>query len=332
MKSPFTGKEMTIVKEVRTMKFRKEEFQMLFHAYRCPDTGEQFEDDDFAKLNYNQVVNQYRSKYNIPFSEQIIDIRKTYKLSATKMSEILGFGVNSYRNYEAGEVPSQSNARLIHLASNPHEFKKLVQLCGTLDPKTIDKIVHRIDSLLEEKKKSKFDKQLESYYLGTSLPSSQTGFKTPDFEKFSQMVIFFTKKLEPWKTKMNKLLFYADFYTFKKTGFSISGVQYVAMPMGPVPNNFNSIFDYLARKDRLGINYTHFPNGGTGEQFKPNTNSVFNEGFFNDLELQILNSVAEQFKDLSTNDIIEYSHKEKAWIENHEETKVIDYKYGFELN
>ncbi len=30
MKSPFTGKEMSIVKEWRTMSFRKDEFKVLF--------------------------------------------------------------------------------------------------------------------------------------------------------------------------------------------------------------------------------------------------------------------------------------------------------------
>ena len=76
MKSPFTDKEMSIQKEWRTMYFRKDEFKVLFHSYKCNDTGEQFEDDVFAQLNYNQLVNQYREKYSIPFPEQIISIRE----------------------------------------------------------------------------------------------------------------------------------------------------------------------------------------------------------------------------------------------------------------
>jgi hypothetical protein len=60
MKSPFTGKEMSIRKEWRSMNFRKDEFKVLFHSYICVETGEQFEDDAFAQLNYNQLVNQYR--------------------------------------------------------------------------------------------------------------------------------------------------------------------------------------------------------------------------------------------------------------------------------
>ncbi|WP_394351640.1 type II toxin-antitoxin system antitoxin SocA domain-containing protein [Lunatibacter salilacus] len=37
---------------------------------------------------------------------------------------------------------------------------------------------------------------------------------------------------------MNKLLFYADFLMFKRSCFSISGVRYKAIDMGPVPFNF----------------------------------------------------------------------------------------------
>ena len=80
MKSPITGKEMSIQKEWRTMQFRKEEFQVLFHFYKCEDTGEQFEDEKFAELNYNQLVNQYRVRYNIPFPDQIKGIKKKYGL------------------------------------------------------------------------------------------------------------------------------------------------------------------------------------------------------------------------------------------------------------
>jgi len=270
MNSPFTGKAMSIVKEWRTMSFRKDEFSVLAHLYKCEDTGEQFEDDNFAQLNYNQLVNQYRVKYSIPFPDQISATRIKYNISAAKMSEILGFGANSYRQYESGEVPNQSNAKLIQLVVDAREFNKLVALCTSLDQKLIVKTSRIIENLLAEQKKYKFEKQLESYFFGTCLPNSLTGFKTPSFQKFSEMVVFFTSKLQPWKTKLNKLLFYADFSLYQQTGFSMSGIQYRAISMGPVPNNFNSIFEYLANKDEIDIYYTNFADGGTGEQFKPN--------------------------------------------------------------
>jgi DNA-binding transcriptional regulator YiaG/uncharacterized phage-associated protein len=333
MKSPFTGKDMSIVKEWRNMSFRKDEFKVLFHSYKCEDTGEQFEDDVFAQLNYNQLINQYRFKYAIPFPEQIIAIREKYDLPAAKMSEILGFGVNSYRQYESGEVPNQSNAKLIQLAEDPHEFRKLINLCGSLTPKTVDKLHRRIDDLLEEQKTHKFERQLENYLFGMScLPNSLTGYKVANLSKFTEMVVFFTETLQPWKTKLNKLLFYADFTMFKQTGFSISGMQYKAITMGPVPNNFNSIFEYLVNKGEIDICYTPFANGGTGEQFKPNKNRVFNAGLFSQDELATLNSVVERFRNTLTNEIIETSHKEKAWLDNINTKQLIDYTYSFDLN
>ena len=73
MKSPFTGEEMTIARLWRTLSFRKEKFKILCHYYKCRDTGEQFEDDLFADLNFYQVINQYKVKHNIPSTEQGID-------------------------------------------------------------------------------------------------------------------------------------------------------------------------------------------------------------------------------------------------------------------
>ena len=332
MKSPFTGKEMSIQKEWRTMNFRKDEFKVLFHSYKCDETGEQFEDDAFAQLNYNQLINQYREKYSIPFPEQIIAIREKYDTSASRMSEILGFGTNSYRQYESGEVPSQSNARLIQLADDPHEFKKLVDLCNTIEAKAKDKLLQKIQIVLEEQKNTKFEKQLEKYFFKACFPDTFTGYKMPSLEKFTEMVVFFTEKLQPWKTKLNKLLFYTDFAMHKQSGYSISGVQYRAIPMGPVPNNFNSIFEYLANNDDVDIYYTTFSDGGIGEQFKPNSKREFNSKLFTEDELQTLENIAERFKNTTTNEIIEISHKEKAWKENKDEKKIIDYKYSFDLN
>lgn len=323
---------MSIQKEWRTMSFRKDEFKVLFHSYKCNETGEQFEDDVFAQLNYNQLLNQYREKYSIPFPEQIKSIREKYNTSASRMSEILGFGTNSYRQYESGEVPSQSNARLIQLASDPHELKKLVHLCNTLEPRVKNKILHKIQILLEEQKNTKFEKQLEEYFFEAHLPNRFTGYKMPSLHKFTEMVVFFTERLQPWKTKLNKLLFYADFTMHKQIGFSITGTQYIAIPMGPVPNNFNSIFEYLVKSQDVDINYITFPDDCTGEQFKPNAKREFNSELFTEQELIILEKVAERFKNTSTNEIIAISHKERAWQENKDEKKLIDYKYSFDLN
>jgi hypothetical protein len=68
MKSPITGKEMSVFQELRKMTYRKENYSVLFHFYRCEDSGEQFEDEHCSKLNFNQVIFQYSLRHH-PFSE-----------------------------------------------------------------------------------------------------------------------------------------------------------------------------------------------------------------------------------------------------------------------
>ncbi len=330
-KSPITGNEMILTKEKRSINFRKVSFQVIFHYFRCEDSGEQFTTDTLDELNMNQVYNQYRDLFNIPFPDEIIRIREKYYLPATKMSVILGFGTNSYRQYESGEMPSVSNARLIQMIDDPKKFIALVELCDLLDSKMKLKYINVAQSIVEDRKRNIFKFNLKEYLLGEHLADVYSGYRNPNFEKFTEMVVFFSEKIEPYKTKMNKLLFYADFLMFKQSCFSMSGVRYRAIEMGPVPNNFQSIFEYLANNDIIDICYTQFPKGYTGEQFKARKERIFNYKLFTELEMSVLNKVAEVFKESSTNSIIETSHLEEAWKKNEKNKNVISYNFAFDL-
>lgn len=332
MKSPITGLEMKLTKEQRSMIFRKETFDIVFHYYQCEDSGEQFTSAALDELNMNQVYNQYRDKFNIPFPDEINNIRSKYGLSASKMSEILGFGVNSYRQYEAGEIPSVANAKLIQMVDDPQNFMEMTALCGTLDEKARGKYIQKAIFLAEEKKRNIFNINFKEYLLGNHLADKYSGYRNPNFEKITEMVVYFSDKLSPFKTKMNKLLFYADFLMFKQSCFSISGMRYKAIEMGPVPINFQSIFEYLANKDEIDIFTTEFPQGYIGEQFKAKNGRPFRVELFSENELNVLEKVATVFKPTSTNQIIEISHLEEAWKKNEKNKSVISYEYAFDLN
>lgn len=332
MKSPITGLEMKLTKEQRSMIFRKETFDIIFHYYQCEDSGEQFTSAALDELNMNQVYNQYRDKFNIPFPDEINNIRGKYGLSASKMSEILGFGVNSYRQYEAGEIPSVANAKLIQMVDDPQNFMEMTALCGTLDEKARVKYIQKAIFLAEEKKRNIFNINFKEYLLGNHLADIYSGYRNPNFEKITEMVVYFSDKLSPFKTKMNKLLFYADFLMFKQSCFSISGMRYKAIDMGPVPINFQSIFEYLANKDEIDIFTTEFPQGYIGEQFKAKNGRPFRVELFSENELNVLEKVATVFKPTSTNEMIEISHLEEAWKKNEKNKSVISYEYAFDLN
>lgn len=331
MKSPYTGKPLILDKEPRTIEFRKEFVEIVFHFYRCEDTREQFTSVELDELNMGQVYNQYREKYNIPFPDEISKIRAQYDVPANRMSEILGFGVNSYRQYESGDIPSTANAKLIQMAKDPEKFLDMIHLCTTLEEPLKSKYLFKTKALIQERQKNKSDKYLMNYLVGSGSPGIYSGYRNPDLDKFTAMIVYFSEQLSPFKTKMNKLLFYADFLMFKTTGFSISGLSYSAMGMGPVPYHFQTIYEYLALKGDIEIITTEFADGGTGERFNAPQKKMYKKDVFSDNELRVIKKVANSFKKTSTADIIAISHSEKAWLENYKNNARISYQYAFDL-
>ncbi len=56
---------MTLVKEPRSMDFKKETFEVVFHYYKCEDSEEQFTTTSLDEVNMNQLYNQYRDRSKI---------------------------------------------------------------------------------------------------------------------------------------------------------------------------------------------------------------------------------------------------------------------------
>jgi len=316
---------MKVAKEMREMTFRKETFSVVFHSYICEDTKEQFEDEHFSILNNNQVVNQYRVRHNIPFPEQIKAIREKYELSAKKISELLGFGTNSWRNYEDGEVPSRANANLIQMISKPESFEEYILKYSGLEEKESEKVLKPVKNL---KTDSCFCN--DQLYRFNCQPDITTGYKAFDREKTQQLILYFAARQSPYKTKMNKLLFYSDFVHFRGTAQSITGLKYAALPHGPVPNHFEYLFEALVEEGIISKDYT-MTNFGEVEQILPSGEVQFDPSFFTASELEAIDYIASKFKDTSATEIADISHLEPAWIDNINDKRIIPFTYAFGL-
>ncbi|MEL6651018.1 MAG: DNA-binding protein, partial [Bacteroidota bacterium] len=214
IKSPFTGGEVVLKREWATRDFRKESFEIWEHYYQCKDTGESFSTEEIDRLNLQQVHNLYRAQHHIPFPEEIRGIREKYALSAAKMSEVLDFGINSYRNYENGEIPSPANAKLIRLAQDPAQFSRFVdEKQDIFSANAYRKVRQNLDKLLQKDKLDAVVQYLWNFHMEAN---EFTGFVKPSFEKVANYVLFFAQKAKPLKTRLNKLLFYGDFLNFKE--------------------------------------------------------------------------------------------------------------------
>ncbi|WP_339697594.1 type II toxin-antitoxin system antitoxin SocA domain-containing protein [uncultured Roseivirga sp.] len=329
MKSPITGKEMKLSNEWRTVPFRKEEFEIKFQFYLCEDSGEQFTTTALDELNMRMVYNQYRVKHHIPQPDEIKEIRDQYDLSAVRMGEILGFGPNTYGLYEKGDLPSLPNANLLKMASDPAKFMDLAKDWNTKFVKAKETLIKKIERLTEEQEDGFIN--FDNYLMGGSEADEFTGYKKPSLEKLTEMVVYFAHKTPSYKTKMNKLLFYGDFCSFKETGMSISGSKYRAISYGPVHNKFETLFEHLAERDALDKYYDELPDGGQIAFLTARTDRPFKKELFSEKELEILERVADKFQEFNTKQIVIESHKELGWLDNQDSRSLISYHYAIDL-
>ena len=328
MKSPFTGGDAALCHEKQSFEFRKDNFEIVYHFYRCKDTNEEFTTTELDQLNMNQVYNLYRQKYAIPFPDEIKRVRELYGISALRMSKLLGFGDNQYRKYEEGEMPSVSNGKMISALKDPHFFLEILKLAQNQFPNDeILKIEKRVKELLLNN--SCFENKINEFIFHNrlSLRSSMNGYASVIPEKVKQIIVFFASALQGvFETKLNKLLFYSDFLSYKKYGKGISGLQYQAISYGPVPVRYSTIYENL---DGLKKEIINLGNGYSGSIIT--TVEQFEQSLFTVEELEVLKCVLVHFEKSKANEISEMSHAEEAWRQNEKQHSLIDYSYAFDL-
>ncbi len=332
MKSPFTDGEATLLYEKKELEFRKDVFTVMQFYYKCNDTLEEFSTDELDQINVNQLYNQYREKHGVPFPDEIREIREQYGLSATKMSEILGFGVNSYRQYEAGDIPTVANGRLIQAARDPEEFKKFMQDSrAVLTDREYKKFSERIDKLIEKNKTDAWENLFTRQIFAHSKPTQYTGYRSPSLDRIAMVIAYFSQHVHDlWKTKLNKLLFYSDFLNYRRSGYSISGIAYRAIPFGPVPAEYEKLYVKLKDDQYASIDLIEFSDGNYGEAIS--SSRQFEDEHFSELERRTLEDVATKFSNYNTKQLVNISHQEKAWSENVSNHALISYQqYAFGL-
>lgn len=73
-----------------------------------------------------------------------------------------------------------------------------------------------------------------------------------DEEKLRELILYIADKCEQdtyfGATKLNKVLFFADFLAFKQLGHSITGAEYIALEHGPVPRRLLPVKEQLTNE------------------------------------------------------------------------------------
>lgn len=328
---PYCDGHAKINKQEKEISYRKEVFKTIEHFYKCGKCKEEFTTTETDTVTMLQIHNQYREKYSIPFTEEIVELRTRYDLSASKMSEVLGLGINGYSNYEKGEVPTPAIGNLISTINDPIVFRGLLlKAKHYFNEGMYISALQKVEAIIDnEKEEAVCSLKINQF----DEPNSLTGYKKPNKKKVANLLVAFINSGKSDfndKLKLNKQLFYADFLSYKSSGFSITGLSYRAIQYGPVPSCYDNIYACLENEGLLISNWIKEENRSAKETFK--TDNVFENQLFTKEEQSVVDIVIERFKDSATWDLVELSHKEKGWKELNNEKQLINYqRYAFDI-
>ena len=154
-----TGGEAVLVTENRTMTYRREQFEYEHQSIKDVDTGILYTTEELDYANLERVYSQYRAKHDIPSPSEIHALRERYGLSASKMSTILGLGINQYRLYEDGEMPTEAIGKMLRSIQVPAVFLRYIEGCkNEMSDKEYDALCEKVEKhiIREIKQKPRF--------------------------------------------------------------------------------------------------------------------------------------------------------------------------------
>lgn len=130
-------------------------------------------------------------------------------------------------------------------------------------------------------------------------------------EKLINAIIYFAKQTKHCgKTKLLKLLYFLDFYHFKQTAKSVTGLEYFAWEQGPVPKE---LFEELSGNMRADLkDAIRLPSTEDFQKIVPK--KKFNEDYFTNREKKLLKDLSDVFRDAKAEEMVEVSHlRNEPW-------------------
>jgi len=316
--------ELELVHRVEEIKVRGEAIKVEVKYYKCKNCGEEFEDPHSDEDPLDKAYREYRRRHGMMQPEEVRDFRKRSGLTQNEMSRLLGWGGATLSRYENGALQDETHEKALRLTMDPRNLLKLIEeSTDALSEDKRDRLINELRAAVEE------TCSLEMIYeerFGKYEADELSGYRKLDLAKLFNAILYFCKG-GVLKTKLNKLLFYADFKHFKDYAVSITGARYAHIPFGPAPDKYAFYFATLVENGAIRVEEDVFGDF-IGEEFisvkEPDLS------LFSNSELKILATVKEYFKDFTAKRITDFSHDEEAYKET-APGDIISYEYANEL-
>ncbi|ODA39170.1 type II TA system antitoxin MqsA family protein [Desulfosporosinus sp. BG] len=319
--------ETKVIRKKESFPVRGEPIEVISDVLVCDACQEELFDSELDEANLERAFNEYRKKYNLLSPSDIRELRSRFG-SGRLVATLLGWSQATLVRYENGAIPNKAHHdQLLQLRDDPNYVKRLLSQNGDkLSERELIKLTKLIEQDLSHRETQSFDPVEELNKMFRAFLKDGIVDTEFDFEKLANAVIFFAYHDRLVKTKLQKLLFYADFLSTKRYGKQIVGMPYVHHHYGPVPYNHEFVHSCLLMSNIID---TVPLEGPYGREIITPSNPP-NLSVFTTEELDILTTVLEYFKGFSATQISEFSHKEKGYLETpHKE--IIPYLYSEHL-
>lgn len=294
----------------------------------CVDCGEELYCEELDSVTLKLAYDEYRRRHNLLFPDEIKRIRQKYGLSQRSFAKLLHWGDKTIFRYENGSIQDSVHNALLLFLKEPRNMRAyLAENKVELSERKKSELLKIIDNLEE-----KMEHNLIWDYFDDSIfvkkLSEENGYRTFNYEKVCAMVLFFAQKIKGLlKTKLMKLLNYADMIFFKENGISISGIRYVHFPYGPVPENFDFLLGMMAI-DHIAHIDVAYENEYEKHYVIPERDVPLD--ILSKDELLVMERIYKKFANFSSRDISNYSHKEKGYIST-QQGEFISYRYAKDI-
>jgi hypothetical protein len=144
---------------------------------------------------------------------------------------------------------------------------------------------------------------------------------TEDRRKLQELILYISRQYasDPLygTTRLNKVLYFADFLAFAKLGNPITGAEYIREMRGPVPRTVRAPSRVLTQMKRAGqLDLKPTPGQLLGKPITLVTPVPLREpdlAVFSKDEIGLINPIIEQFRGWRSGTISKYSHQFPQW-------------------
>lgn len=315
-----------LVPEQATFKNVKVDYEAVY-SY-CDVAEELYMDEQQIQENDVRVKDAYRKKQGLLTSSEIYNIRSKYGISQRDFCILLGWGGKTITRYEGHQVQDKAHDTILRKIDGDSEWflSLLSDAKKSLSVETYQKYLDAATALYEKNQDLYLRKAIEASYARFHGNPLFYGNTKLSLDKVVDVIRYFaaSKQITSlYKVKLMKLMWYADALSYKKRGFTITGLVYQAMPMGAVPVGHNSI-----------INLKDIPceevDMGETNAYYFSLNEITSFEALSDEDKSILDIVIEKFGKMTKNQIVSFMHKEQAYVAT-SPREVISFKYAENL-